>query len=92
MDAATKRFIVGAYSRSRMSLRQLAAFSGWSASQVRRVLVEAGVERRHRIMAKPTKVLVTVDAGDLKALKRIVGKRNVSAFVREAIAVRLRKP
>lgn len=86
-DADLRAFVCSVYRNDdRQSIRKVAELAGVGATTVLRILEAAGIERRHRIMAKPVKMLTTVDAAQLRKLKAKVGPRNVSRWVREAIA------
>ena len=72
---------------SGLSVRQVAARLGCSATQVLRLLEAAGVKRRtRRFLAEPTKLLVILDASMLRDVRRVAGPGNVSRWIRGVVA------
>ena len=72
---------------SGLSVRQVAARLGCSATQVLRLLEAAGVKRRsRRLMADPVKTIVVIDASMLRDVRRVAGPGNVSRWIRGVVA------
>jgi len=72
---------------SGLSVRQVAARLGCSATQVLRLLDAAGVKRRsRRLFAHSVKLLIVMDSTQVEDVRRVAGRGGVSRWIRGVVA------